>query len=77
MSDGEKISRASIIFFLNEMVDQGVLSFHDATGKGGHQKLYYPLMDEKEYVRNIATVSIESLLKDFPKETREVLRSFA
>ena len=35
LRDGKTISRASIIFFLNRMVDQGVLSWRDATGKGG------------------------------------------
>ena len=73
LSDIEKVSRASIILFLNRMVDQGVLGFHDITGKGGYQRVYYPLMDEKEYVKNIAIVSIESLLMDFPEETLKVL----
>ena len=77
LPDGEKFSRTSFIFFLNRMVDQGVLDFHDATGKGGHQRHYYPLMDEKEYLRNIATVCIESLLKDFPDETKAVLVKLA
>lgn len=34
-------SRASVIFFLNDLVDAGYADFKDATGKGGHHKLYY------------------------------------
>ena len=45
----DKKSRASCIFFLNDMVDEGVLGWHDKTGKGGHHRLYYPLMTEKEF----------------------------
>ena len=32
-------ARASIIFYLNKMVDEGVLGFRDATGKGGHHRM--------------------------------------
>lgn len=34
------ISRASIIIFLNAMVDEGVLNYTERTGKGGYQSLY-------------------------------------
>ena len=37
---GETISRASIIFFLNRLVDDGLATFKDRTGKGGHHKVY-------------------------------------
>jgi predicted transcriptional regulator len=73
LSDFEKVSRASIIIFLNRMVEQGVLGFRDATGKGGHQKQYYPLMYEKEYIKQIASTVIKNLLKDFPEETKKVV----
>ena len=67
LSEGNSISRASIIFFLNRMVEQGVLSFRDATGKGGHQKIYYPILDRQEYITQIAKTCIQSMLKDFPE----------
>ena len=35
-----KISRASVIFYLNFLVEDGLARFEDATGKGGHHKLY-------------------------------------
>jgi predicted transcriptional regulator len=74
--DFDKVSRASIILFLNKMVEQGVLGFRDATGKGGHQKQYYPLMYEKEYIKQVASTVIENLLKDFPEATRAVLEEY-
>ena len=67
------ISRASIIFAMNRFVDQGVLGFRDRTGKGGHHKVYYPLMDEKGYVKYLIKTMVESTKRDFPEETREVL----
>ena len=50
----DKKSRASVIFFLNDMVDEGVLGWHDRTGKGGHHRLYYPLMNEKQFWKHVA-----------------------
>ena len=74
LGEGRTISRASIILFLNRMVDQGVLSWRDATGKGGHHKIYYPKFDEMGYRKYMTRTIVHSLLKDFPKETREVMR---
>ena len=70
---GGSISRASVIFAMNRFVDQGVLGFRDATGKGGHHKIYYPLMDEKGYKKYVAKTIIKSMMRDFPEETKEVL----
>ena len=33
LGEWESISRASVIFFLNDMVDEGVLGFRDATAR--------------------------------------------
>ena len=70
------ISRASVIFAMNRFVDQGVLGFRDATGKGGHHKVYYPLMDEKGYVKYLVKTMVESMMRDFPEETQEVLNKY-
>jgi len=69
-------SRASVILLMNRFVDQGVLSFRDATGKGGHHKVYYPLMDEKGYVKYIIKTVIESMTRDFPEETRVIINEY-
>lgn len=67
------ISRASVIFFLNRMVDQGVLDYRTGTGKGGHHRIYYPKMDESEYKKHLLRTVVESLMGDFPEETTEAL----
>ena len=69
----KSISRASVIFFLNRMVDQGVLDYRTATGKGGHHRVYYPILDERGYKKYLLKTVVESLMRDFPKETREAL----
>jgi len=74
---GGSISRASVIFAMNRFVDQGVLGFRDATGKGGHHKVYYPLMDEKGYVKYLVKTMIESMMRDHLKETREVKQTYS
>ena len=74
--EGKTISRASIINFLNRMVDQNVLDFRDATGKGGHQRVYYPKLDEKGYRIYLIKTVLDSLIRDFPEETREVITQY-
>jgi hypothetical protein len=77
LKPGGSISRASIFFFtMNRFVDQGVLGFRDATGKGGHHRIYYPLMDEDGCVKYILETTVESMLRDYPEETREILEEY-
>ena len=76
LGEGKSISRASIIFFLNKMVDQGVLSWRDATGKGGHHRIYITKLDESGYKKYIARSLLESVAKDFPEATEEVLKCY-
>jgi len=76
LEEGKTISRASIIFFLNRMLDQGVLSWRDATGKGGHHKIYITKLDESGYKKYVVRTLLESVAKDFPEETEEVLKPY-
>ena len=69
----KSISRASIIFFLNDMVDEGVLKFSDATGKGGHHRIYAPLFDETGFNEYLAKKIIGKLMLEFPDETKKVV----
>ena len=71
---GKTISRASIINFLNAMVDEGVLDYDERTGKGGYHRVYRPKLDESSFKQYLAQVAISSLMKDYPQETREVIR---
>ncbi len=75
--NGKTISRASIINFLNSLVDEGVLDFEERTGKGGYHRVYRPRLDENEFKKYLAETVISSLMKDFPKETKEVIKTFA
>ncbi len=72
---GKTISRASIINFLNAMVDEGVLDYHEESGKGGYHRVYRPKLDEPSFKRYVAQVMISSLMKDYPEETSEVIKS--
>ena len=74
LPDGESISRASIINSLNALVDDGVLEFHEITGKGGYRRIYKPTFDESGFKRYIAETTLRKLLHDFPEETRMVLQ---
>ena len=76
LGEGKSISRASIIFYLNRMVDEGVLGFRDATGKGGHHRIYITKLDESGYKKYIIRALLESVAKDFPEATEEVLKPF-
>ena len=73
---GGSISRAAIIFFLNNLVDQGVLNYHEESGKGGMHKVYMPAMDEEVYKKFVVKTILESALRDFPEEAREVIKSY-
>ena len=69
------ISRASIINFLNSMVDEGVLNYTEITGKGGHRRIYSAKFNEAEFKEYVAKVVLENLLRDFPEETRRALKA--
>ena len=61
----------AVIFFLNRMVNQGVLDYRSATGKGGHHRVYYPVIDERGYKKHLLKTVVESLKKDFPRNGGE------
>jgi predicted transcriptional regulator len=69
------ISRASIINFLNSMVDEGVLNYIETTGKGGHRRIYSAKYDEAEFKQFVAETVLKNLLRDFPDETMKALQS--
>jgi len=71
------ISRASIINFLNAMVDEGVLSYKEETGKGGYRRIYSPKLDENGFQKYIAETVISSLIRDFPEETKGALKELS
>lgn len=70
---GESISRASVINFLNRMVDEDVLDVEFETCKGGKKGMYAPKLDESGFKKKVARDVIESLLGDFEDETLSAL----
>ncbi len=58
----EEMSRASVIFFLNDLVDLELADFDTATGKGGHHKRYFMKYTEEEFWVWLANKVKETLL---------------
>ena len=64
LGPGNEVSRTSVIFFLNRQVDIGFMGWTDATGKGGHHRLYYPKVSMLTLAQTIlddATTHLETL----------------
>ncbi len=68
------ISRASIINFLEDMREMGILKGEEKTGKGGHHWVYTPAMDESGFKHYIAETLIKCLLTNFPEETKKAIK---
>lgn len=49
----EHPSRASVIFFMNHLVDYKYASFKDVTGKGGHHRKYYTKLRKEDFIEKI------------------------
>ena len=46
-------SRASVIKFLNELVEYGYLQFIEKSGKGGYHRVYYLELSSDEFIELI------------------------
>ena len=60
-------SRASVIIFLNEMVEEGVLEYEEESGKGGYHRVYYPRMDREQFARHVVEKITQKLDEVFPE----------
>jgi predicted transcriptional regulator len=56
-------SRASVIFFMNDMVEEGFLEYEEESGKGGYHRVYYPKMNREQFVTHV-TKPISDKLKE-------------
>jgi len=74
IENGSSISRASIIIFLNDMVDRGVLTFRSRSGKGGYHRVYIPVHDERGFKEYLAQEVMGKLLREFPEEASKALK---
>lgn len=59
------MSRASVIFFLDDMVEEGVLEYETETGKGGHHRVYFPAMMPKQFESYVTKVIMDKLQEVF------------
>jgi hypothetical protein len=75
LDGGRSVSRASIINFLNAMSDEGVLDFEEETCKGGMRRRYRKGMDEATFKTYVASTVLRSLMRDFPEQTLEAIKS--
>ena len=69
------ISRASVINYLNDMVEERLLTYTETTGKGGHHRIYTIKYGETEFKQHIAGLIITKLLKEYPHETRKAIEN--
>ncbi len=60
-------SRASVIFFLNDMVEEGVLDYEEESGKGGYHRVYYPKMNREQFGQYIVKTITDKLKEVFPE----------
>jgi len=74
IEEEKSISRASIINFLKDMNEKGILNYREKPAKGGYHRIYTPIFDEAEFKEHIARQIIEKLLEEFPDETNKVIR---
>ena len=59
-------SRASVIFFLNDMVEEGVLNYEERTGKGGYHRVYYPMKNREQFAHHVVVTITRKLAEVFP-----------
>jgi hypothetical protein len=63
----ESKSRASVIFFLNDLVEEEILTYEERTGKGGHHRVYFPKMNREEFSNYVVSSINVKLATIFPK----------
>jgi len=54
-----------VIFFLNDMVEEGLIEYEEKTGKGGHHRVYYPKMDREQFARHVVEVITDKVNEVF------------
>ena len=55
------MSRASVNFFFDDMVEEGVLEREEESGKGGYHGVYYPKMTREEFGQYVVSAIMEKL----------------
>ncbi len=76
VSSKMEISRASIINFLNALVDDSVLEYTETTGKGGHHRIYSIPYSESEFKQFLAEQFLAKLRAEYSEETERALKKY-
>lgn len=63
---GIKISRASVITFLQKLEENGIVQFSEESGKGGMRRVYSKLLDFEEILKNMVDGVLNTILSAFP-----------
>lgn len=61
-------SRASVTFFLDDMVEEGVLGYEERSGKGGYHRVYFPAMDREQFADHVVETITNKLREVFPSK---------
>jgi len=59
------------------MSGEGVLDYGEVTGKGGRRRIYTARLDEGSFRKAVVRAVMDSLLRDFPRETMTILETWA
>lgn len=68
------VSRASVINFLNDLVDQGLLDYTVESGRGGFHRIYEMILTREAFAYKVMGAFVEKLREVFPTESRAYLR---
>ncbi|MFB0543232.1 MAG: BlaI/MecI/CopY family transcriptional regulator [Candidatus Bathyarchaeia archaeon] len=71
-----KISRASVINFLQKLAEDGVLKNEPQTGKGGYRGFYTPKLDEREFGLLVVRTILTRLSEVFPDAAHEAIKEY-
>ncbi len=63
----DRKSRTSVTFFLDNMVEDGVLDYEEESGKGGYHRVYYPKMSRKQFAKHVVETITDKLNEVFPE----------
>jgi len=62
----DRKSRASVINFLNYMVEEGIIDYEEKSGKGGYHRVYYPKMNREQFAKYVVEMITRKLAEIFP-----------
>ena len=49
------------------MVEEGILTYEERSGKGGYHRIYYPKMDREQFGQHVVETITNKLKEVFPE----------